>query len=716
MKKTTKKRTDQNSTENSKLEPLSDKNESNPIIDGGDEFVLFPLDVQETNTNTTIPITQNSAASPDDDFILFPLDVKKTSTNTNNPATVTNQKPNKPKRQFVTKPNSQTVKGNPNPTPTPNPVNPPKNKKLKNIFWLIVICLSLYTYNKKDSNESYTHFFSETIHKFGANFNKLKSSFINKDDFSEFKKDKKIIYSPYREFIEDENGEINEVKGDSIIIIEPTGKSLRDYYLPKGKPFKLKISEDEFTESERFATEKMELDIDQNSFENSNEYASRVSVFLLNSGLFSQEISVFKSDIRFEDSDKIEVRYMRNRIEDFKMNTVLTKYISKSLLEIETNKIIDTENNTNNKIIKTKRELRHLFFSNGGLIAYFNDGTKVGCERCDFIKSNIDRMFKKKPFEYYSNEEILNEIKENGKEGWALVDYKWNMKVPIDQNNETSFIKYPSGTFAPFNELKINQESNIHALGQLDYAINTKGESIINKIDFASNYEILIYGVGTGCQQGVMIDLRDGKVYSLPIECPACGSGEYIEYRKDSRLFINRYCQNNDQKNNYYEWIDSKKKFIKINTSHSTNNEIEKDQNSETSLYPENYSNIISEIITNYYSDLNNNNFDAEKYYAKNVDQFISIKNTNPTNINNLKNNDDYQDGSSIVDVSSISLTKNNPNNYYSCWNFNVEYECFRPSKNKYQKCNITIYLGFDENNHIVSYVEKNVRNLKFYD
>ena len=70
------------------------------------------------------------------------------------------------------------------------------------------------------------------------------------------------------------------------------------------------------------------------------------------------------------------------------------------------------------------------------------------------------------------------------------------------------------------------------------------------------------------------------------------------------------FCENNDKKNNYYEWIDSKKKFIKINTSNSTNNEKEKDQNSETSLYPENYSNIITEIITNYYNDLNNNNFE----------------------------------------------------------------------------------------------------------
>ena len=349
MKKPTKKIIDSSSKNSSKLESFPDNNENSPIINSTDEFVLFPLDVQETNTTETFPITQDTAATQDNDFILFPLDVKKTSTNTNNPAPVINQKPNKPKRQFVTKPNSPPTNGNPNPVSTPIQVNPPKKKKLRNIFWLIVIGLSLYTYNKKESSESYSHFFDKTIHKFGANLNKLKSNYINKDDFSEFKKDKKIIYSPYREFIEDESGDINEVKGDSIIIIETTGKSLRSYYLPEGKPFKLKISKDEFTKSNRLATEKMELDIDQNSFENSSEYSDRVSVLLLNSGFFSQEISVHKSDIRFEDSDKIEIRYMRNRIEDFKKNTILSKYILKSSInpkqETPLNSEIDSKSN-----------------------------------------------------------------------------------------------------------------------------------------------------------------------------------------------------------------------------------------------------------------------------------------------------------------------------------------------------------------------------------
>ena len=567
MKKTTKNITDQNS----KLDPLSDTNESNPNIDGADEFVLFPLDVQETN-----PITQNTTTSQDDDFILFPLDVKKTSTNTNNPAPITNKKTNKTKRQFVTKPNPQPVNVNPQPTLGPTTskpiVNSPKSNKLRNLFWLIVVCLSIYTYKYKESDESYSHFFNKTINKINTKFKKVKSFFINENDFKEFKKGKQIIYSPYLEYIEDDSGEINEVKGDSIIIIEPTGKFRRAYYLPKGKPFKLKITKDEFTKSERFANEKMELDIDQNSFQIPEaEYLERVSVFLLNSGAFSQEILVYKRDIRYEDSNDIEVKYMRNRIEDFKKNTILTKFISKSLLDKKANIVINSVNKTNNKIVKTNRELRHLFFSNGGLIAYYNDGTTVACERCELNKNNLEMMFKIKPVENYSNDEILNEIKENGKEGWALVDYKWILKVP----------------------------------------------------------------------------------------------------------------------NDFYNEIPS---------------------------YPNNYSNIITEIITNYYDDLNNNNFNAENYYAKNVEQFISIKNTNPNNINSLINDNDYQDGVSTIDESSIKLIDSDSNNYYSCWSFNVNYQCFRPSKGKYQKCNITIYLGFDENNHIVSYKEKKIRNLKFYD
>jgi len=124
------------------LDPISDTNESNPIIDGEDEFVLFPLDVQETN-----PITQNTTTSQDDEFILFPLDVKKTRTNTNNPAPITNQKNNKPKRQFVTKPNPQPVTPAV-PTNPPNP-SPPILKKTR-LYWAFFFGYAGYTWVKTE--------------------------------------------------------------------------------------------------------------------------------------------------------------------------------------------------------------------------------------------------------------------------------------------------------------------------------------------------------------------------------------------------------------------------------------------------------------------------------------------------------------------------------------------------------------------------------------
>lgn len=135
-----------------------------------------------------------------------------------------------------------------------------------------------------------------------------------------------------------------------------------------------------------------------------------------------------------------------------------------------------------------------------------------------------------------------------------------------------NFQKYPSGPIGSNKIVKINKSINKHAVGQLKYGIE-KGYALRYKIDFASYYEIFTYGVGSGCSQGVMIDLRDGRVYSLPIECPACieGTEEYYDYRKNSLLFVNTYCPNqsypNDgvKKTDKYLWSEKSKKFIKIN-------------------------------------------------------------------------------------------------------------------------------------------------------
>ena len=48
----------------------------------------------------------------------------------------------------------------------------------------------------------------------------------------------------------------------------------------------------------------------------------------------------------------------------------------------------------NDKIIKSKRRLRYLYFSNGGLIGYFSDGAVIGCARCDLMIENLEAIFK----------------------------------------------------------------------------------------------------------------------------------------------------------------------------------------------------------------------------------------------------------------------------------------------------------------------------------
>jgi hypothetical protein len=88
-----------------------------------------------------------------------------------------------------------------------------------------------------------------------------------------------------------------------------------------------------------------------------------------------------------------------------------------------------------------KANLRYLFFANGGIIGYFDNGTYVGCPRCDFCKSNIASMFNATPTGTYSIE-VDGSLLRNGSEkefpsyntgdmdGSALINYHWYIKPP----------------------------------------------------------------------------------------------------------------------------------------------------------------------------------------------------------------------------------------------------------------------------------------------
>lgn len=118
-------------------------------------------------------------------------------------------------------------------------------------------------------------------------------------------------------------------------------------------------------------------------------------------------------------------------------------------------------------------------------------------------------------------------------------------------------------------------------------------------------------------------------------------------------------------------------------------------------------------LINNYYSDLNVNNFDANQYFSQNVDNFINLKNTTPDEINNLFINTDFQDANSIL--IDDSLTFENSKEDLSYWSYWIKYSCYRASKNKYQECEVKIIIGLDDQMHIRSYKEVKVENLKFH-
>lgn len=101
-----------------------------------------------------------------------------------------------------------------------------------------------------------------------------------------------------------------------------------------------------------------------------------------------------------------------------------------------------TKSNNTKTSSKKKRNLRYVFYANGGLLGYFNDGTVAGCPRCEFDKENLEVLFKTKPSKKYkvrpdgsllvdgvAVEHPSKKVNQAG-EHWPLIDYVWNEKVP----------------------------------------------------------------------------------------------------------------------------------------------------------------------------------------------------------------------------------------------------------------------------------------------
>jgi hypothetical protein len=71
----------------------------------------------------------------------------------------------------------------------------------------------------------------------------------------------------------------------------------------------------------------------------------------------------------------------------------------------------------------------------------------------------------------------------------------------------------------------------------------TQGAS--SKPNFAGDYILVVWGCGSGCADGAVIDPRSGKVFWLPSLVVGCDSTcvgfvdkEFVEFRPDSKLLV----------------------------------------------------------------------------------------------------------------------------------------------------------------------------------
>lgn len=118
-------------------------------------------------------------------------------------------------------------------------------------------------------------------------------------------------------------GQDSFILQDSIILIEPTGQERRNYYLPIGKPYTLDFGLNQ--KIKKIAESKMYLNIEQQSFENARG-SYKVTVPVKNNSFY---IEANYDDIRFDNDDnEIEVRYIANSIDEFKLHNINTMFIS----------------------------------------------------------------------------------------------------------------------------------------------------------------------------------------------------------------------------------------------------------------------------------------------------------------------------------------------------------------------------------------------------
>ena len=120
-----------------------------------------------------------------------------------------------------------------------------------------------------------------------------------------------------------------------------------------------------------------------------------------------------------------------------------------------------------------------------------------------------------------------------------------------------------------------------------------------------------------------------------------------------------------------------------------------------------------TDLILNYYVDADKDQIDAYKYFAPNVERYITVERTNPEEINSINNREnDFTNRETQVIENTITFERED--NGLKYWTFWIDMSCFRVKKQKTQSCKVKIEFGINEDLKIVSYRELEIQDLKF--
>jgi hypothetical protein len=121
-------------------------------------------------------------------------------------------------------------------------------------------------------------------------------------------------------------------------------------------------------------------------------------------------------------------------------------------------------------------------------------------------------------------------------------------------------------------------------------------------------------------------------------------------------------------------------------------------------------------VISNYYSGLNNKTFDANLYFADNVERFITMTNTNPSAINTYINNSYYEEFvNAHSEIEANSYTVSIQDAGYTSIEYIEQGKCYRASKQYYQKIRVNVKVILNSDFKITNfhqyYVIENLKN-----